>query len=325
MRMRFEGIFAVFSVFLAFPSPGHAKEYRFFHENVLGTSLEVQMEAEDPESAQQGESRLLAEIDRLNGVYSEYDQSSELSRLLQTPVGNAHPISRELASTLNMCEHWTLVSGGAFNPAVAALSQTWEQAENKRDVPPIAELAVTLDHVRKLHWQIDDAKQQVTRTSDVPLSLNAIAKGVILDRVVTMVLESDARIQGVLLNIGGDIRIAGNLSARIAIADPMCDAIGSPMTRTIVVTDGAVATSGSSERYFEIAGQKYSHIIDPRSGKPVSETVSTTVIAKDASTADAVATICSVLSISESLGLVESLAGVECLLITAAGIATTSA
>jgi FAD:protein FMN transferase len=286
--------------------------------------MELRIIADDRESAEQGESRLLVEIDRLNAIYSEYEPTSEFSQLIQTAIGQTRPISTELAGTLKMCEQWKSASHGAFDPATAALSQTWQQAEQRNAIPQAGEVTETLGNVQQIHWRMDEANEQVTRSSTVPLSLNAIAKGVILDRATTFLLESDAHLKGVMLNIGGDIRIAGDMSINVAVANPMSDSIGSLMTSTIALKHGAIATSGSSERFFEIAGRKFSHIIDPRSGIPVSETVSATVIANEASTADAVATICSVLSITESLGLVNSLPGVECMLITAAGIATTS-
>ncbi len=106
----------------------------------------------------------------------------------------------------------------------------------------------------------------------------------------------------------------------VAIADPNADTISSPAFTHICLTDGAIATSGTSERFFTIDGKRYSHILDPRTGLPVSEVVSSTVIADCASTADVVATICSVLPIRQSLALVNALPGVDCLLISSTGL-----
>ena len=88
MQFRLKRSFALLCLLLAFPSLSDGEEYRFFHENVLGTSLELRIDADDRETAEQGESRLLEEIDRLNGVYSDYDTTSEFSSLQHTPVGN---------------------------------------------------------------------------------------------------------------------------------------------------------------------------------------------------------------------------------------------
>ena len=312
-------------LFTGFADSAKAKEYQTFHENVLGTSLEIVLAVDDVNDAKRAESSLLDEIDRLGAIYSHYDPESEFSKLLSAPVGEQKSISSELASTLRLCEHWTRLSGGVFEPAVAVLSDRWILAEVQNVLPSNAQLKKTISKVSARHWQLDSANKQVVRSSDVPLSLDAIAKGVILDRVCNFVLQSNHNITGVMLNLGGDIRIAGNIVAEVTVADPNADAIGAGPHSSLLLSDRAVATSGRSERHFEVAGKKYSHIIDPRTGRPAAETTSATVIADHASTADAVATICSVLSVAESLGLVNSLAGVECMLINAAGVVTTSA
>ncbi|MDE0863120.1 MAG: FAD:protein FMN transferase [Rubripirellula sp.] len=203
-----------------------------------------------------------------------------------------------------------------FNPAVEKLSAAWRDAA-RRGVPPGKDqIAADLQTIGQGHWRIDKAALQVQRTSAVPLSLNAIAKGVILDKVASRMLDSSSKIAGVMVNIGGDIRVAGALSVDVEIANPLTDAIGSVGIGSLRVTEGAVATSGNSERAFNVAGQSYSHIIDPRTGIPVTQTTSATVLADVASTADVVATICNVLSVSDSIRLVNSLPGVECLLVS---------
>lgn len=180
-------------------------------------------------------------------------------------------------------------------------------------------MTADLQAISQPHWQVDRPAGMVLRTSITPLSLNAIAKGVILDKVATKVLSSSTSIKGLMLNIGGDIRVAGVISIDVEVANPNIDAIGSETMASIQLTQGAVATSGNSERFYKVAGRAYSHIIDPRSGRPVQHTTSATVLAEDACTADVVATICSVLPIPDSVDFVNSLKGVECLLKTAAG------
>ena len=117
MPVRFCGVLPFLALLLALPSLCEGAEYRFFHENVLGTSMELRIIADDRESAEQGELRLLVEIDRLNAIYSEYEPTSEFSQLIQTAIGQTRPISSELAGTLKMCQQWKNASHGAFDPA----------------------------------------------------------------------------------------------------------------------------------------------------------------------------------------------------------------
>lgn len=325
MSIRFLGLVTPLLLVLSLPGLGRCNDFAFFHENVLGTSLELRIKADTATTARQAEAYALGEVDRLSAIYSHYDPASEFSRFLKTPVGRPASVSGELTTTLRLCDHWRTTSSGAFNPAVEALTKRWQQAASDDVRPNRSELRSAVTELRRPHWRFDNDSGGVVRTSEAPLSLNAIAKGVILDRVATSLLESVDGVNGVMLNIGGDIRVAGEMSAQVSIADPKRDAIGGRGIDSLRLTHGAVATSGRSERRFEVGEETYSHIIDPRNGQPVSTTVSATVLAPEASTADAIATICSVLTIDDSLRLVDSLVGVECMLVTVAGVAMTSA
>jgi hypothetical protein len=122
-----------------------------------------------------------------------------------------------------------------------------------------------------------------------------------------------------LLNVGGDMRICGDLSRTLGIASPWADSESTEPIATIEVKDRAVSTSGSSQRGFEIRGKWYSHIIDPRTGRPSEQVASATVIAPRSADADALATIANVLSLEETLRLASSLPEVDCLIVTSEG------
>jgi len=105
-----------------------AVEHAFFHENILGTSLEFHVVTEHTVAATNAEKIVLQEIARLSAIYSQYDQKSEFSQLVKTRQGESQKISAELASTLEICDQWQTTSEGAFNPAVAQLSAIWDKA-----------------------------------------------------------------------------------------------------------------------------------------------------------------------------------------------------
>lgn len=288
------------------------EDFAFFHENILGTSLELTVAAETRQSAGRAERLALSEIDRLSKIFSHYDKSSELSTFAQSPPGEELSLSSELIGAMQLCDRWARVSGGAFNPGVESLSGLWQDAAHRSSLPSAEAILGTVSKVGTAHWKLGTDTTRATRTSDANLSLNAIAKGFILDRVATVV-SSDPQVHGAMINIGGDIRVVG-VSVQVTIADPKMDTTGAGGAATLMIDSGAVATSGHSERYFDVDGKKYSHIIDPRTGHPVSHHTSATVIAGDATTADVLATICTVLSAPDALKLVSALPGVECLL-----------
>jgi thiamine biosynthesis lipoprotein len=303
---------------LAISVGARAENFTFNHENVLGTSLELRVNADTQAAADAAEAAGLKEIDRLNKIFSTYDRESELSQFLSAPIGKSLPISRELASALALCEHWIAATRGAFHPAAELFTREWQQAAEDGKVPTKERLAELVAQHSQPAWRLDAAKENVERTSDAPLSLNALAKGMMIDRVADMALASGG-VHGVLVNIGGDLRVAGDMTSTVAIPQAAADAIGSVPAATITVAGGGVATSGGSERHFGVAGRRYSHIIDPRTGQPAAGMAAATVIAADAATADVLATACCVLATEESLALVAAQTGAKCLLQTADG------
>src|SRR5262249_28426886 len=152
------------------------------------------------------------------------------------------------------------------------------------------------------------------------LSLNAIAKGYIVERACDAALAaSNHGIHGLLLNIGGDLRVCGEWSRTIGIAAPQGDSETTEPIGRIEVRDRSVATRAGSPRGLATRGRHYSHIADPRSGDPAERTVRATVIAERGADADALATIFMVLSVEESLRLADALPSIACRLVTDAG------
>jgi thiamine biosynthesis lipoprotein ApbE len=291
-----------------------ALDYEFYHENVLGTSLELRVQADSEEAARRAEGRVLGEIDRLARIFSGYDRTSEFSRWQETaqrPV----PVSAELFEVLQACDHWREKSGGAFDPRVQALTQLWSKTAREDRSPTIEETAAARSLMSRPAWRLDPAARTAEHLSDCPLSLNAIAKGYIVDRACEAALEGARGIRGLLLNVGGDLRTCGDLSWAIGIASPRGDSETTDPFAHLAVRDRGVSTSGNYQRGFDMKQRHYSHIFDPRTGMPVDRTVSATVIADRAFDSDALATIFNVLPVEESLRLANALPGVACLLV----------
>jgi hypothetical protein len=173
-------------------------------------------------------------------------------------------------------------------------------------------------------WRLDPGLRGAERLSDCPLSLDGIAKGFIVERACERALDHTRGVHGLMLNIGGDLRVRGDLDGLIGIAAPWADSESSEPLAYIAVKDRSVATSGNSQRGFRIGRRWYSHIFDPRSGLPVDRTVSATVIAERSVDADAFAKVCNVLEPEASLHLARSWPNLECLIVTQDGRAIRS-
>jgi len=289
-----------------------AAPFTFRHDAVLGTSLELVIEADDARSAEAAETTVLAEIDRCAAIMSTYAVDSEISRWIDGGV--AQDISPELAGVLRACDRWRERSGGAFHPGVALATARWREAEREGRLPDDTDLASIAATLRRAPWSWHG--DRVAPVAGMPVSLDALAKGSIVDAACAAAAGVDG-IRGVMVNIGGDLAVRGDLEATVEI--PL-ELRGGTETTHVRLAGAAVATSGIGRRGFRIGGMLLPHIIDPRTARPIDGVRSASVIAATAADADALATILCVLPPAEGVSLVESHADAACLVVDAQGI-----
>lgn len=289
----------------------------FHYEQVLGTSLELKVFGASHEQALRAESAALAEIDRLAGILSTYDSRSEVSRWMRTR-DEAVPVSAELFRVLRLFDDWRVKTGGALDPAAAAASQVWREAETQQELPSDAALAGAVAAISRRHWLLDGAASRATHLSGTPLVFNSLAKSFIIEIAASAAMKASAA-EGLILNLGGDIVMQGEVREIIAIADPLADAENAPALDRIVLTGGAVATSGNYRRGFDIQGRHYSHIVDPRTGWTAEAILSATVVAPDGATAGAMATAMCVLAPEASARLAAKHPGTDYLIVARDG------
>lgn len=299
--------------------PAHAQTSLivFHEENVLGTSLELKIQVADSNTAARARAATLKEIDRLSDIFSTYTHASEFMRWQQTrdvPV----KVSAELYAVMNGVEHWHQLTHGAFHPGAELLSRVWRDAARAGAVPDPAALRMAAERLQSPFWKLDSRAQTAVRLNDVPLTFNALAKGYILDRASAVAVAVPG-VEGVLLEIGGDLRARGSVNGDIAIADPKNDAENAKPIARLDVRATGLATSGGYRRGVTIGGRHYSHIVDPRNGQTAEHIAGVTVLAPEAMDADALSTAFSVLSPAESLAIADETPGVSCLLVLADG------
>ncbi len=287
------------------------------YENVLGTSMELKLSAYSEKNASIAEMAVLTEIKRVSKLLSTYDPQSEFSSWLQTkntPV----PVSPELFEVLSLFDAWRMKTNGALDASAQVISKLWKKASGKQELPSKEALASAVAEVQQAHWQLDSKNRTATHLSNTPLVLNSFAKTYIIKRAVDAAMAS-ANLNSIVVNIGGDMVIAGNVNETVQISDPKADAENDAPIDILQVSNRAVATSGNYRRGELINGQWYSHIVDPRTGLPADEVISATVVAPNATDAGALATSFNVLTPSESIQLAANIPGVDYLLITKNG------
>ncbi|HEY3337828.1 MAG TPA: FAD:protein FMN transferase [Propionicimonas sp.] len=287
------------------------------HSPLLGTDVEVRVEAPQ-DVALDADSAAVDEFERLIAVFSVYDESSELSRWRR---GEIDEVSPELTEVLAAAQYWHGASAGAFHPGIAALRRRWLVAMADDELPDRGELAELAAACAELPFTVTDGTVQ--RLSDCSgVDLNAIAKGYIVDKGCEAA-STQPGVDAVMINAGGDLRHRGAGSVLVGIEDPAAPFDNSPPRWRVELSEAGLATSGAARRGFRIGGRWLGHVLDPRTGWPVSHTTSTSVIAPDAMTADALATVLGVLPPAEALSRAEAEQW-ACLLVAGDGSCTTS-
>ena len=294
----------------------HGRTYTSHFENVLGTSMELRVLARSEAAASRASAAVLAEIDREARILSGYDPSSEFSRWFRTR-DRAESVSPELFDVLERFDLWRARTDGALDASAETVSRVWKAAAAAGREPTDVEIAGAVAAVQRAHWRLDKVRT-ATHLDDAPLVLNSFAKSYIVERAAVAGL-GEAGVRGILVNIGGDVVVRGALRETVGITDPRTNADNAaPLTR-INVENLAVATSGGYRRGFDIGGVHYSHIVDPRTGRPTGHVLSATVVARDAADAGALATAFCVLTPMESARLAKAVPGAEFMLVQADG------
>ncbi|HWJ57045.1 MAG TPA: FAD:protein FMN transferase, partial [Vicinamibacterales bacterium] len=291
--------------------------YRFHYEGVLGTSMDVTVIAPNRAAAETATRVVLDRIDHDAKILSGYDPASEFSRWFRTgdsPV----PVSAELFDVLGLFDAWRQRTGGALDASAETVSKVWKDAAARQQLPSDDELAAAVQLVRRPHWRLDAKSRTATHLDRAPLILNSFTKSFIIDRAVTAGLAAGS-VRAMVVNIGGDLVARGDWSETVGITDPLDNADNAAPMARIAIRDRAVATSGNYRRGFDIGGRHYSHIVDPRTGRPVSQVLSATVVAPHASDAGALATAFCVLAPEESERVADGVPGAEFLLVLADG------
>jgi len=281
---------------------------------IMGTLVEIKIYDADHEKAEQAASAAFHEMSRIEGLMSRHIDSSEVSRLSR--AAGPLEVSRETADLIRAGQRIARLSHGAFDLTLGRLKELWAIDSEDPHIPDPAELKKALRGIGPKALAVSG--RTVSKADPaLHLDLGGIAKGYAVDRAVELLRR--AGITSAAVNAGGDIRLIGDRQGepwRIGIQHPRNP---QGVLVTLPLADCAVVTSGDYERYFERDGIRYHHIFDPTTGQPARLCQSVTVIARDAATADALATAAFVLGPDQGLQLLEAEPGVEGLIVSISG------
>ena len=245
---------------------------------VFGTLVEVTIYGEPEARAREAAGRVLREFDRLHAKFHAWEPSEVTTVNAAFARGEAVPVSPELATAIEDARHWWALSGGLFNPAIGRLVALWgfhgdEFRPQRPSNAAIAEVVVA----RPGMGDITIAKgRAMSRNRFVALDFGGYAKGLALDVAAREL--STMGVRNALINIGGNVLALGRAGDRpwhVAIQHPRKPGVLAELD----LYDGeAIGTSGDYQRYFELDGRRYCHLIDPTTGWPAQGVQAVTVL-----------------------------------------------
>ena len=252
---------------------------------VFGTRVEVIVVSDQPELGRHAISAVLQEFDRLHRNFHAW-QPSELHELnLAISAGSPQHLSSELADYIREAQELSAQGNHLFDPGIGQLIKLWgfQADEFKAELPAENEIKAWLKTKPSIADLVIEGNTISSKNRHVALDFGGYLKGVALDRAAA-ILRSQG-INNALINIGGNVMALGDKAGRkwkVGIQHPRQPG---PLA-TVELADGeAIGTSGDYQRFFEIDGKRYPHLLDPRSGYPANHTQSVTILVPSGSKA----------------------------------------
>ena len=303
----------------AFVSGADANFERFESTGIeMAVPIRIVVYAPSEAVANSASKAALARFRELNAVMSDYDPTSEVRRLSATS-GSGHAVQVGDDLWLVLCRSKDLAerSGGAFDVTVGPIVRLWRRARRQENLPSPDRIAQAEAAVGYRAMELDETGRTVRLTKpDMWIDLGGIAKGYAIDAALEVLAQHGIR--SALVDAGGDIGLSHAPPNRagwvIGVAALERDAKPSVF---LSLSNVAIATSGDSWQFVEIEGQRYSHLVDPRTGIGLTDHSSVTVIARDAMTADGLASAVSVLGPSAGLELIDKYEGTAAFVVRA--------
>ena len=287
----------------------------------MGTTYSVKVVAGDLVSIEGVKEKIDERLVEINRSMSTYQKDSEISRFNRfNKVGEKFKISNDFFQVMRIGQKIHRLSNGAWDGTVNPLVDLWGfgRSGRKDKIPPKSEIAALLSEIGFANIEVLSPGFLVKKRAAVTVDLSSIAKGYGVDEVA--VLLRDLGYKNYLVEIGGEIFAAGrrkdSTSWRIGINRPRVDAAFDAVYAVVALGNQGFATSGDYRNFFEVDGVRYSHVIDPRTGFPISNgVVSVSIITGNCAMADGLATAVLVMGMKKGLEMIDRLDGVEGLIV----------
>ena len=244
-------------------------------------------------------------LKEINQQMSTYIDDADIMQFNRAEIGQWQTVSSDFLDVLSLSQEIAALTAGRFDITIGPLIELWGFGKREQgDIPSESEINAAKNRVGWQNLVIDQQQRAIKKMTPLWLDVSAVAKGYGVDQISVLLDQYTA--SHYLVEIGGEMRVKGlnqqGQAWRVGIEAP--SVLQRQAQQIVALTDSAIATSGDYRNFFEKEGQRFSHTIDPSTGKPVRHNIaSVTVISETAAVADAYATALNVLGKEEALAL----------------------
>ncbi len=308
-------------IILFLPPVSEAKREHLIQGRTMGTTYHITVVSGYFKGISGLKEKIDARLNEISHVFSTYMSDSEISRFnALNKAGEKFRVSNDFIEVMQAGREIHRLSEGAWDATVNPLVDLWGfgPTPRKPQMPAASAIKAQLQHVGFDRLKIIAPNFILKDSARLALDLNSIAKGFAVDQVSRLIAANG--FENYLVEIGGEVYTAGlrkdGKKWRIGINKPQKGAAFNEVYKVVSLSNKAFATSGDYRNFFEIDGVRYSHVINPRSGYPVSNgIVGVSIIADNCTLADGLATAIMVMGVEKGILLLNRLDNVEGLIV----------
>lgn len=285
---------------------------------LMGSRFDITVVDSDEEKAEKSINLATEEISRIEDLISEWKPETEISEVNRNAGIKPVKVSEEVLKLTEKALYFSKITDGAFDISIAAMDKIWKFDDSMNELPDENLIRKSVENVGWKNIIIDRKNSTIfLKKSGMKIGFGSIGKGYAAD--ATRELLKSKGVKGGIINASGDLstwgtQADGNLWT-VGINNPFKD----NMAEILEFQEYSVTTSGSYEKFVEINGVRYSHIINPKTGMPSTGLTSVTVIGKDATSANGFSTSIMVLGKKKGIELMKNFPDYQYLLITDKG------
>ena len=286
----------------------------------MGSAFDLTVVAENKEKASNYIEQAKNEIVRIEKLISSWDKNSETAKINSNSGIEAVKVSKELFDLIDRSQRISKITSGAFDITFAAIDRIWDFDGGESQMPSFEVIQNSISKIGFRKLELNKKESTVfLPEKGMKIGFGGIGKGYAADRAKELLINKG--VKGGIINASGDMKTWGNQPD----GSPWTVGIVNPMNKEKVFSwfsleHDAVVTSGNYEKFTLIDGERFSHIIDPRTGIPSKGILSSTIFANKAELADALATATFVMGVESGMFLIDQLPNIEAILIDDKGV-----